>query len=558
MYTKRAEFSVVVIVVLGLLLVACGDASVTSPTQPPATTAANPTATIAPVTTTALATTIVTTAPPTIVLTTTTAASTQPKTLALVTPTPGTLQAGGGSYVYYLKEGALWSARADGTGPRKLADKVYSYLRTDSNELVFFQQVKSGNDEALQLKLIQLAQGASTGEAVLDSKTFVQQPGAGASGKPASQFGVDNRAVGKMAISPDGTLVTYTKTNFTAKPFSVLDDKEYPTELWIANLSLQNPAPRKIVANDKDYISRPLWSPDNNRISFVKTEFFGTGAGFPTAIWSVFKDGSRLVFLTGPDLGTISGQNYKAFPAFNMQWVSPLALAFQASNQGGVALWLHDLTQNSDFPRPIALDSSYINSKFCDTVKRFIYVKQEIQTFNNVGVYSVDAERAGAAGAAPPAIALDATGSNVFDCYGDAVLYQDAQGQIFLQKIKADGTITGNKIKLGNPVASDKGQVIADFSPDGKFIMITAYEKGRDVPGLYIYRGDGSGVPLSGTFPTAPASLHEWYDNKVVAFTVGGAGINSQLVIVDLNLATPTIKIADSSKDFINLVTTGN
>jgi len=559
---KRAEFSVILILVLSLGLVACGDTPTSVPTQPPANTTANPTSTtIVAATPTIASTTSIATTVPTTTAAPTTAATTQPKTLALLTPTPGptgTAQTNAAGYVYYLKEGALWSVRADGTGPRKLADKVYSYLRTSNNELVFFQQVKSGNDEVLQLKLLKLAQGASSSETVLDNKTFVLQAGAGQSGKPASRFGVDERAVGKMAVSPDGSLVTYTKTNFTTKPFSGLDDKELPTELWIANLSSQNPAPRRIVANDKDYISRPLWSLDNNRISFIRTENFGTGAGFPSAIWSVYKDGTRLVFLTGPDLGTVNGQNYRASPAFNMQWVGPYALAFQASYQSGAALWLHDLTQNSDFPRPLALDASYINSKFCQTVKRFIYVKLDPQTFSNTGVFSVDVERAGTGGAAPTAVALDATGSTVFDCYGDAVLYLDAQGQIFLQKIKADGSATGNKIKLGNPVASDKGQVIANFSPDGKFIVITAYEKDRDVPGLYIYRGDGSGVPLTGAFPPAPASLHEWYESKVVAFTVGGAGINSQLVTVDLSLATPAIKIADSSKDFINLVSTGN
>jgi dipeptidyl aminopeptidase/acylaminoacyl peptidase len=125
-------------------------------------------------------------------------------------------------------------------------------------------------------------------------------------------------------ISPDGTLVAYTRVTVDA------DEDEYRTHLWLAEVPADGhaaPAARQLTFGGRD--SQPRWSPDGRSLAFVRksdakepgqlhvlplaggearavTSLKG-GASSPA--WS--PDGSRLAFLSGHN-PAIDVPDYKA------------------------------------------------------------------------------------------------------------------------------------------------------------------------------------------------------------------------------------------------------
>jgi hypothetical protein len=369
----------------------------------------------------------------------------------------------GAGAIFYLKDGNLLAALPGEKEPRQLAKYVFSYTQAGDNRVVFMQQSSRGTDRVVQLKLINLA-GAQPQESLLDTNLFVTLPANRQNEYPAGLYGVDSRAMGSLAVSPDKSQVAYVKANLSGPTFDGMFKAERPTELWLANLDPTNPQPHRLVANAKDYIAQPLWSADNSRIAFIRTDGFGTGAGYQTALWSVFKDGSRLAFLTGPQLGTLDGQPFYASPAYNLRWVGPLALAFQATNQAQDPIFLHDLSQGSDFPA-VLVSNSASNAVFCAQAQRYVYLKQDPGQAGQAGAYSVSVANQG-----QQARALDTTAVELYGCEGNHLLYRTNQGQLILGQLNADGTLSASKsLKLGDNLPD---QIIAKLAPGGQVAAV--------------------------------------------------------------------------------------
>lgn len=603
------------VLLLSLLLAACGDSTsvpvnpVTSAPLP--TTAANattaalttvaalttaaslPTVTAAPVPTTAPVVTTVaitssapttavaaTTDPTTATVSTTAAPSTTtqgttteaaPTTQAATTEVataapvatvvgPISTSAFNAAPVFYFKESGLWLTRTDGTGQQLLAPNVFSYAGAGINRLVYFQQVTAGSETVLQLKML-LIGGLTPQETILDNRAFLALSQA-EQGQNGGLYG-SNRVVGDLVISPDGTQVVYLKANLSGPTFSTIGGaKERPTELWLANLDPQNPAPRRLVANDKDFIFNPLWSSDGNRIAFLRTDNFGTGAGYSTPLWSVFKDGTRLAFLTGPEIGKVAGRSYRAGPANNLRWVGPLALAFQAfDGVTGNTLWLHDLSIASDFPRPLTLEA-ITSAAFCPGPRRYVYLKQNVQSGAGAGVFSVEVDRPGASGAPPPAAPVDPAATQLFGCEDNAVLYADAQGQSYLQRLNTDGSANGPKVKIGDPVGatSTRNQVSASLSPGASYVAIEQAGSTAETRRLALFRADGIALGLNDA-SLRPGSFNiRWLNEQLVAIVNIGLSQSqaAQLSVADVSQPRPILKLLDSSaRNQLTLVTNG-
>ncbi|HEX2916003.1 MAG TPA: hypothetical protein VH186_34895 [Chloroflexia bacterium] len=549
-----------------ILLAACGDTTATGPattavSQATATTTvATASATTAPATTVAGLPTVTpgptsTTAPATAVPATTAAATSAapqttnpPATTAAPTGVPATTApASGPVQVYYFKAGSIWAALPDGSNKRELVKNVVGSARTEKGQLLYFQKVQSGAETVLQFKLLNPGQNGA--ETVIDNRAFVAVPGGQASKSPSGVYGVDSRAIGVLAVSPDGSQVAYTKANLSGPTFEGLGGKEYPTELWLADLNPNSPSPRRLVANDKDYIAHPVWSTDGNRIAFIRTPGFGTGAGYPTAIWSVFKDGSRLAFLTGPDLGKVNGNSFYANPAYNLRWVGPLALTFQASNQIATPLWLHDLNQKSDFPTLLAMDASR-QVAFCPAVRRYFYLRQEPASVQAGGIFSVSVDHPEAS-----AVALDPAAVQLLDCKADLLLYRDSKGQTLVQRVTAEGKSAGEGVKLGSPV-NPKAQVTASFSPDKALVAWAPRpEFGTSNPAgstqrFTLFRVDGVAV-AEASLDLDPTDI-TWLDNRVAIFKGTVSIENQQMQLV--SVSSSGVKTVDSGGGELQIV----
>lgn len=367
---------------------------------------------------------------------------------------------------FYLKDGNLTVNIADEKTPRQLAAKVFSFLPTGPGRAVFLQQNGDGDTRTLQLKMIVVTGGAAQ-ESILDTRLFETPPASQQNDGSTRLYGVDTRVIGDMAVSPDGTQLVYTKANLTGPTFDGMSTGEKPTELWLANLDPKNPAPRQLVPNDRDYIARPLWSPDGNRVAFVRTTGFGTGAGYLMALWSVYKDGSRLAFLTGPDLGTVDGAKFQATPAFNLRWVGPQTLAFQATNQIKAPIFLHDLSLGRDFPVALATNSGF-ETVYCDGIQRYIYLTADANGQPQPGTYSV-----GLTNPANQTLMINKTAIRLFDCKGDRLLFMNAKKQVTLARLNPDGTFAGGKTLNLNKGDAD-AQLTAEIAPGGKQAVVQA------------------------------------------------------------------------------------
>ncbi|NWJ49101.1 MAG: PD40 domain-containing protein [Chloroflexi bacterium] len=512
---QRYLLAALVVILTGLLIAACGDT--TSPV--------NPTPTITPVPATTKAVQVSPTAPPLVIAPVTTPTGSQQPAKTTVQPVATTINTSSPRTIFYYKDEALWYS---GATPKKLTDNVFSYVLTSDGKAVFLQKV----NKTLQLKMAQIKDNHPL-ITTLDDRAFAERAMPNTGSNPDNNYGVESRAISGLGISPDQTQVAYARANQSGVTFEGLLGKVYPTEIWVANLDPANPAPRKLVANDKDYAARPVWSSDGNRIAFIRTTFFGTGAGYETAFWSVYKDGTRLSFLTGPELGTVNGTKYTALPAYNIRWISPLELSFQAANQTAkTSLWVHDITSNSDFPRSVALDLSWERAYYCEQVRRFVYINDI--NFKPLGIFTANADKT------ETPVALDPTATALLGCYGDNVLYKDANNQLYLQSIKANGSSTTPKRRIGNPVSDN---AVAVFSPDGNYIAIFS---NTSTPAMTIFRANGSQVNIKGTAPRFKSfSSIGWSDNQM-AVLIGGSD-SAQGIGVDLASNEPEFRIIDDN-----------
>lgn len=421
--------------------------------------------------------------------------------------------------IFYLKDSELMAALPGEATPRRVARNVFSYTRAGDDRVVFLQQTGSGPDRLVQLKLAKLA-GTQIQESLLDTRLFVTLPANQQNDLPAGLFGLDTRAMGDMAISPDGRQVAYSKANMGGPTFDGMFENERPTELWLANLDPANPQPRRLVANDKDYIVQPLWSSDNSRIAFIRTAGFGTGAGYQTALWSVFRDGSRLAFLTGPDLGKVNGKAFSASPAYNLRWVGPMLLGFQATNQVNDPIFLHDLNQQSDFPAALASDAAS-NAVYCAQAQHYVYIKQGVGGAGTAGAYSVSVAKS-----AKGTALLDKDAVELFGCEGNSLLYRTGQGQLVLARINPDGTLTASKnFKLEN---NSEGAVEARLAPGGNQAV---FQHGRTTR---LINSSGQETELKTGQVKYETLLLSWVsDNSLIglAFTPGQT---SQLLVLNI------------------------
>jgi Tol biopolymer transport system component len=344
--------------------------------------------------------------------------------------------------------------------------------------------------------------------------------------------------------------VAYTKINNAAPAFEGLRAKEHPTELWLANLDPKNPAPKRLAPNDKDFMANPAWSTDGNRIAFVRTSSFGTGAGFPTEVWSVFKDGSRLSYLTGPDVAKVGDRTIKAYPAFNLNWVGPLALAYEASTQLTGSIMLHDLSQNSDTSYVLAAEADY-NSVYCPQIRRYVYTRVDTKEYKQLpGLYSVGVDKPGTA----TAVLLDEKGTATFGCENDTLLYKDSTGQLYVQRLNADGSANGAKVKIGFP-NDEKSFIRADISPGGKYVTIEAQDNGGKVKNLGLYRADGVNVLLGSANLNFSVRDIRWPGEQILVLEGARAG-NESGVLASINLTAPnpSVKLIEDISNYINLV----
>ncbi len=454
--------------------------------------------------------------------------------------------------VFYLRDDALYRVQPTGNKPVLVAQKVLNFVQVGGTDVVYMQQVTSGAEIVVQLRLLKEAGVNVATPKVLDERAFVLLPVAQRTKGPVEEYGSDRRAVGELALSPDNSQVAYTRANLSGPTFGGLgSEKEHPTELWFAVLDGSAPA-RKLVPNDKDYIARPLWSSDGNRIAFIRTTNFGTGAGYPTAIWSVYKDGTRLAYLTGPKLGQYNGSTFEASPAINLKWVGPMALSFQSFSQTTAAppLWLHDLSQNSDLPRLLTLESG--QTYFCPQLRRFVFVKQDLKTGEANGVFSVGIDKPG--DAAPSVLtAVDGGAKALLGCSDNTILYRDGSGQTYAQRLNESGSAEGAKVKVAGAVKPSVS-LQGVFSPDGKYIAVAhgyLSDSGANPgPLLAVYRADGSLV--ASLDDLSNGGTLKWFGNGVVVL-LASTNNSDQLVGVSLNGGAPVIKVLDSGKGLLKL-----
>lgn len=418
----------------------------------------------------------------------------------------------GSSVIFYLKDGSLWAAVPGEKAPRQVAQRVYSYTGAGEGRAVFLQQNSTGPNRFVQLKLVTLA-GGQLQESLLDTRLFETLPADRQNEYPAGLYGVDTRAMADLAISPDNSQVAYIKADLTGPTFDGMFDGEKPTELWLANLDPKNPQPHRLVPSAKDYIAQPLWSSDNSRIAFIRTTGFGTGAGYSTALWSVYKDGSRLAFLTGPDLGTVQGKPFSASPAYNLRWVGPLTLGFQAFNQVQSPIFLHDLSQGKDFPTALVPNAGS-DAVFCAQAQRYVYIKQNPGGEPQPGSYSISTVNP----ANGPGL-VDANAIELYGCEGSSLLYRTNQGQVVLAQINTDGAISAARsVKFDN---NQKGDGEAKLAPGGKLAVV------RDGKTTRLLSVNGQVTELK-TGPVKYETLIlEWASENMlvgVAFTPGQTG----------------------------------
>lgn len=451
------------------------------------------------------------------------------------TATPSAASTGavlGGNLIYFLNDTTLKVVRSDGSGLASLANNVVRFRALGNNNLVYLQESSPGS---LQLKYRKDNQ-----ESVLDPQVFAIFPGA-ATQKTLS-FGTDSRVlIDSMALSPDGRQLAYIKANLNVI-FDALLGKEHPTELWLVNLDLQNPAPRVLAPNDKDYIFRPVWSADGNRIAFGRTSNFGTGAGYSVALWSVYKDGTRLSFLTGPDLGTVNGKNQRASIIHDLRWLSPLSIAFETSSPTP-SLWIHDLSLGNDFPRPLGLDIYFSGAHYCSQLRRYFFTRAiPGGNYTPSGLVSVSIDKADPKDySLPVQVVFEQSGQEVFECSEDTVLYRDAQDQLILRKFNPDGTAADSGVKLGAP--SDQRMDI-NFSPDHRYILVAIPAKNAPTTLLSIFKRDGTPI-ASQTINSSIASLR-WETNQTLSLVTSSA-TNSQLYLAEVSDTSLKLTLVDSA-----------
>ncbi len=551
---KRVSFLAGLMLVSGLMLSACGDSAATNPPAPAATTAASTTAVTTAATTSAAATSAAVTTvaalptatpiPATTLISTptravaglpdlvpgstSTAVPTAAPTTAAATSAPATTSAGGNSFwVFYLRGRTLAITKPDGSERQALAENVYRAVQAGDNQAVYLQESGSGAAATLQLKWVRFANGAKS-EAVLDSQINQQNstdPGANA---------IYSGRVG-LALSPDNSQIAYIKTNPAGPGIetNLAGSKQRPTEIWVANLDPQNPAPKRLVPNDKDFVYAPAWSTDGNRIAFMRTNGFGTGAGFPTALWSVYKDGTRLAYLTGPELAKIGDRTLRASPATNLLWVGPQVLTYQAFNQISASLMLHDLGQSKDTSQVLDPDAD-ISAAFCSSARRFVYTRINLQG-PTLGLFSVEVDKPGNA-----PTTLDEKAEVVFGCRGDTVLYADNTRQVYLQKLD------GPKVKIGFAAAANS-RVKASLSPNGKSIVIVTEDPAKNLRNASLFRADGLSVLMGGAALDSNIYQLDWLNDQVVALTGSKATSpgNTSVSVINVEAPNPMVKSLD-------------
>jgi hypothetical protein len=435
------------------------------------------------------------------------------------TSQPASTPQNASSVIFYLKDGALMVNVPGEKASRQVAAKVYSYLQDGKSRVVFLQQTGDEPDQTIQLLLGSLANGQLQVNK-LDTGLFKTLPTEQQNDRPAGLYGVDTRAMGEMAISPDGSQVVYTKANLSGPTFDGMSSQEKPTELWLANLDPTSPAPKQLVPNEKDYIAQPLWSPDGKRIAFIRTTAFGTGAGYATALWSVYKDGSRLAFLTGPDLGKIDGEAFSAHPAFNLRWVGPQVLAFQATNQAEFPIFLHDLSLGRDFPVAIATEAAP-NAVFCEGIGRYIYLKSNPDGGPQPGAFSV-----GITNPANQTGTVDKDAVELYGCEGNNLLYRTTKNQVVLARLNSNGTVVVSKglaIEQGSDI-----QVQAKLAPGGKLAAVQAGKITR------VLADSGQVTELKSGSLKYETLLLEWVTDKALVGLAFNTGQPYQILAANL------------------------
>lgn len=381
------------------------------------------------------------------------------------------------------------------------------------------QQSGSGPQRYVELKMVSL-NGLQFQESLLDTHLFETLSPDKQNSFPAGLYGLDTRAMGELAVSPDNRQVAYVKADLSGKTFDGMFSGEKPTELWLATLDPNNSQPRRLAPANNDYIAKPLWSSDSNRVAFLRTTGFGTGAGYSTTLWSVYRDGSRLSFLTGPDLGKVAGNNFQATPAYNLRWVGSLAIGFQATNQVNDPIFLHDLSQAKDFPTVLVPDAAR-EAVYCAQAGRYVYLKSNLNGAPLSGAFSISVTSP-----VNGATVVDANASELYGCEGSSLLYRTGQGQVVMVRIDTAGKVSPvQTLKFENV---SEGEIDAKLAPGG---TMAAVRGGTNIR-LVSDKGQISQLDMAGVkFETL--SL-EWASAGTLVALTFTPGQNGQLLVVNI------------------------
>lgn len=448
------------------------------------------------------------------------------------------------TFIFYLKGEIgnaggreLWGANPKGENSQKLASGLFGATIVGDTRLLITQLA----GDKIELKLLEVAGGSISRQKVLDEQQ------------------VENirPSLSALAVSPDKTTIAYTKANRTAPTFTLFGNEFHSEELWLADLSFTDPAVRKLVPNTKDFIEDLHWSTDGNRLAFLHTFHASTGAGYSTEIWSVYKDGTHLAYLTGPDEGSYQGESFRAAPATKLQWVGPLALSFQSFDQVHFPLWLHNLSLGKDLSRPLSLNADPNSYYYCEAVRRYAFIKKGPKSDSSTeGIYTVSVDEPGE-GPAPGQV-FDVGAKAVFDCKDDNLLYLDVKGQIILAKLNQGGS-AGSKFRIGDyqyNFPTDKFNRpdvgIASLAPDSNAVLILPPINNSDKK-LGVYRPDGSKVNLQATPLPLAGETATWYDAKRLVLSSPKQG-GYIFVLVTVGTTPGTVTLLDSALQKIELV----
>lgn len=523
-----------------LLLSACSDeiepvfptSTASSSSAATATIAASSTTTAVPTTpaTTTVATTSqpVTTQPATTVAATTQAATTVAATTAVPTtpvaqpstPAAGTNEPAKLQNVVYLKENKLRAYNLESGRSFDLTEdlNVFRYTVSPDNKKVAFL---INDNQTIGLGLVVLNGTKVSNIVVLDTKLGEIVP----STEDNPFAGMYLRAF-SLAFSPDSATLAYTKTNPNGPSFESWGTNVKPTEVWLTDLRGINH--RFVANNEKNFMYKLSYSPDGERLGFIRTDHFPSDVSGNSAIWSVHKDGSKLSLLAdGAKLGRLG--NPAPSPdepglITSFAWDSPMSVSFIV---GIGSLWVHDLSNAKD-RLLVDVDSRAIGEPIYDPVShRYAFTRHQ-------GIYTI-----GTLNAAATPILVTSKTNKLLSFYDNTVMFLTDANTVALQSVNDDGSLVS--VVLGLKALHKADATVIQALPGNGSWIVSWEQDNSEKSSIAVYSGDGS------LLTTQPLQVlgNEFIRLGPDLFLVSDYGKNLQLL--DLS-AKPVIKTIDTGE----------